>query len=187
MKAKAISGVVMLVAALLMVLLAFSQWLMTGDVADRYLMLGVILFALAAVLLGFSPSSSLCRWLLLMAPVGGAAGWLIVLDGGGAAYWLALTAVALLACLSVQRLAGVSDVALPPSLVATLFGLWVLYFWQLLVTVFAVPQVLLPTPLDIARALYEGAGMLAGDVMQTVVKSVLIGYALGCGLGFLVA
>ncbi|MFP1869098.1 ABC transporter permease [Lonsdalea quercina] len=187
MKPKAISGVVMLVAALTMVLLAFSQWLMTGDVADRYLMLGVILFTLVAVLLGFSPSSSLCRWLLLMVPVVGAAGWLIVQGGGGAAYWLALPAVALLACLSVQRLAGVSDVALPSSLVATLFGLWVLYFWQLLVTVFAVPQVLLPTPLDIARALYEGAGMLAGDVMQTVVKSVLIGYALGCGLGVLVA
>ncbi|RLM23469.1 ABC transporter permease [Brenneria alni] len=103
-----------------------------------------------------------------------------------AVYWLAVSALVMLACHSVQRLANINGRKLPDGAVATLFGVWVLYFWQLLVTVFAVPQVLLPAPIDIVQALYENAGVLAGDFVQTVLKSVLVGYLLGSGMGIAV-
>ena len=72
-------------------------------------------------------------------------------------------------------------------LTAGLFGLWLLYFWQLLVTAYDVPRVLLPSPLLIVQAMAEGWALLWGDFVQTVLKSVLTGWVLGCGLGFAVA
>lgn len=72
-------------------------------------------------------------------------------------------------------------------LTAGLFGLWLLYFWQLLVSAYEVPRVLLPSPLQIVQAMGEGGALLWGDFVQTVLKSVLTGWVLGCGLGFAVA
>ncbi|MBC7681923.1 MAG: ABC transporter permease [Ferruginibacter sp.] len=72
-------------------------------------------------------------------------------------------------------------------LTAGLFGLWLLYFWQLLVTAYDVPRVLLPSPLLIVQAMAEGWALLWGDFVQTVIKSVVTGWVLGCGLGFAVA
>ena len=72
-------------------------------------------------------------------------------------------------------------------LTAGLFGLWLLYFWQLLVTACDVPRVLLPSPLLIVQAMGEGWALLWGDFVQTVLKSVVTGWVLGCGLGFTVA
>lgn len=122
--------------------------------------------------------SLLAAWLAL-APLAAIAG-----PGEPLAYGLQLAALALLAMLGLQRLAPYSE-RLPPGAVAGLFGLWLLYFWQLLVTLFAVPQVLLPTPMAIVAALWDNAGLLAGDFVQTVLKSVLVGYVLGSGLGVL--
>lgn len=102
-----------------------------------------------------------------------------------AGYWLLVLSLALLAQLTVQRLAEARLAHLPQGTVAALFGGWLLYFWQLLVTVFAVPQVLLPTPLAILQAIMDNAGLLVGDFVQTVLKSVVIGYLLGSGLGIL--
>ncbi|GAA4492492.1 ABC transporter permease [Pseudaeromonas paramecii] len=131
----------------------------------------------AVVLVGLS---LLAAWLAL-APVAEMGGKLPAL---GWAYGLQLVALALLAQLGLQRLAPYSE-RLPAGTVAGLFGLWLLYFWQLLVTLFAVPQVLLPTPAAIGAALWDNAGLLAGDFVQTVLKSVLVGYVLGSGLGVL--
>jgi NitT/TauT family transport system permease protein len=69
---------------------------------------------------------------------------------------------------------------------AALFGLWVLYFWQLGVTLFDVPRVLLPAPALIAQMLVDRWETLAGDFVQTVLKAVLVGWAVGSGLGFAV-
>jgi NitT/TauT family transport system permease protein len=66
-----------------------------------------------------------------------------------------------------------------------LFGLWLLYLWELGVTVFEVPRVLLPAPSLIVQALWDNTATLGGDFVQTVLKSVLIGYLLGNGLGVL--
>jgi NitT/TauT family transport system permease protein len=67
-----------------------------------------------------------------------------------------------------------------------LFGLWVLVFWQVLTQAFDVPQVLLPAPSLIGRALVASAGVLLADFNQTVLHSVLIGLVAGCALGFAV-
>ena len=72
-------------------------------------------------------------------------------------------------------------------LTAGLFGVWLLYFWQLLVTAYGVPRVLLPSPLLIVQAMTEGGALLWGDFVQTVLKSVVTGWVMGCGLGFAVA
>src|SRR3546814_19022469 len=72
-------------------------------------------------------------------------------------------------------------------LVPALFGAWLLYLWQVGVTGFGVPSVLLPSPVQIATVFMGATGTLWADFNQTFVKSVLSGYALGCGRGFLVA
>jgi len=61
-----------------------------------------------------------------------------------------------------------------------------LYFWQIGVTMFDVPRVLLPAPALIGQMLIDRWDTLAGDFVQTVLKAVLVGWALGSGLGFAV-
>jgi NitT/TauT family transport system permease protein len=70
---------------------------------------------------------------------------------------------------------------------AALFGAWVVLFWEILVRALDVPRVLLPAPSLVMGALWDHAPKLWGDFVQTVGKAVLIGWALGCGLGFCVA
>src|SRR3546814_914717 len=72
-------------------------------------------------------------------------------------------------------------------LVPALFGAWLLYLWQVGVTGFGVPSVLLPSPVQIATVFMGATGTLWADFNQTFVKSVLSGYPPGCGRGFLIA
>lgn len=102
-------------------------------------------------------------------------------------FWLATGALAVLALQSIRRVAALDGARLYGTLTATLFGLWVLYFWQLLVLAFEVPKVLLPPPGLILQAIASHWPTLWGDFVQTVLKAVLIGWALGSGLGFAVA
>ena len=66
------------------------------------------------------------------------------------------------------------------------FGLWLLYLWEITVLGFGVSPVLLPAPSAIGRALAANPDILAADFYQTFLKSVLSGYAMGCGAGFVV-
>ncbi len=102
-------------------------------------------------------------------------------------FWLATASVALIAAQSIRLVAGLDGPRFLRTLTAALFGLWVVYFWQLLVMAFEVPRVLLPPPSLILASLEDHAGTLWGDFVQTVLKAVLIGWALGSGLGFTVA
>jgi len=72
-------------------------------------------------------------------------------------------------------------------LVPTLFGVWLLFLWQMITTGFQIPSVLLPSPAQIGRAIAGNTDILAADFYQTYVKSVLSGFAIGCGSGFIVA
>jgi NitT/TauT family transport system permease protein len=111
-------------------------------------------------------------------------------EGGGlpAWFWLASVALTCLAVVSVARTAAVQGPArMVGLLTAALFGLWVLYFWQLLVMAFEVPRVLLPAPWLIVQSIAEHSATLWGDFVQTVGKAVLVGWAMGCALGFAVA
>lgn len=106
---------------------------------------------------------------------------------GAAGFWLPVLSLAALAVLSIQRLALLDGQWMDRWLAAAVFGLWVLVFWQVLTLGLGVPRVLLPAPSFIGAALMEHADKLGGDFVQTVLKSVVVGWLLGCGLGFGVA
>ena len=108
-------------------------------------------------------------------------------EGAGAVFFLKLAGMLALAGWTVRACAALDGRAIYGSLTAGLFGLWLVYFWQLLVTAFDVPRVLLPAPSFIVQAMAEQWPVLWTDFVQTVLKSVLTGWLLGCGLGFAVA
>ena len=105
----------------------------------------------------------------------------------GPGFLIASAALLLLAASGIRRLAALDGHRIYASLTAALFGFWVLYFWQLLVVAYDVPRVLLPAPWLIVQSLLDNLAMLGRDFTQTVLKAMLIGWALGSGLGFLVA
>jgi NitT/TauT family transport system permease protein len=147
---------------------------------------------LAASLRALKPTAGLRSTLLLLGlSLAGAAGFGQLAPALGDAapaggFWLALIAIALLAAIGVQRCAALDGPRLYGTLTALLFGLWILFFWQVGVTAFAVPRVLLPSPATIAHSLVDQWPTLARDFVQTVLKAVLIGWALGSALGFAV-
>jgi NitT/TauT family transport system permease protein len=71
--------------------------------------------------------------------------------------------------------------------VPLLFGLGILYVWQLAVLAYAIPRVLLPAPTLIAQSLAARTNILAADFWQTFVRAVIPGWLMGCGAGFVVA
>jgi NitT/TauT family transport system permease protein len=102
-------------------------------------------------------------------------------------FWPAMAVLALVAGYSVKRVAALQGGRWLGMATAALFGLWVLLFWEVLVRALDVPRVLLPAPSLILASIGTHADKLWGDFVQTVLKSVLVGWALGCGLGFAVA
>ena len=113
----------------------------------------------------------------------GAAGlsfWLFVF-GLWAAVWRGIDIIAAYRSLDPgrQRLVGL--------LVPTAFGLWLVYLWEIATVGFGVPQVLLPPPSAVAERFASSTDILWQDFRQTFLKSVLAGYVIGCGSGFLVS
>jgi NitT/TauT family transport system permease protein len=101
--------------------------------------------------------------------------------------WLLIALVAwiggwwLNALLAKQK-GGFSAIAIP-----IVFGASVLLIWHGLVKGLNVPSVILPTPVAIGAALVGNVPTLWADFVQTVLKSVLPGYVIGCGAAFLSA
>jgi NitT/TauT family transport system permease protein len=102
-------------------------------------------------------------------------------------FWFATAVLSFLAVWGIRRLAAIEGHAAFASLTATVFGLWIVYFWQLLTVALDVPRVLLPAPWLIMQSLWEHVPTLTRDFFQTVVKAVVTGWVLGCSLGFGVA
>ncbi len=102
-------------------------------------------------------------------------------------FWIAMLAFGALAIAGLRKLAALEGRPLYATLTATVFGLWILFFWQVLVVAMEVPRVLLPAPWLILQSLVDNIGTLGNDFATTVLQAVLVGWALGCGLGFLVA
>ena len=123
-------------------------------------------------------------WLLLRVPdLAGRAGW---------GFWFTTLAAWLLAWLLVARLSSRTPLAATARwslnlLVPLIFGGWLLLLWQIVVVGAGVPSVLLPPPSAIWLKLIADPGQVWADFSQTFLRSVLIGYVAGCGLGFLVA
>lgn len=72
-------------------------------------------------------------------------------------------------------------------LIPVLFGVSLLVIWELMTQALNVPQVLLPSPSAIGARFISSTSILWADFKQTFLKAVLIGYAIGCVSGFLVA
>ncbi|MFD2238921.1 ABC transporter permease [Aureimonas populi] len=115
----------------------------------------------------------------------------IVPQGAGPLFWALLIAfwlaawrlTALLSALPERSPAGrLAGLAVP-----LLFGATVLLLWEFLVRGLAVPVVLLPAPSQIAARFAASTSILWADFVQTYLKAVLAGYAIGCGAGFLAA
>jgi len=102
-----------------------------------------------------------------------AAGWLLA--------WRCVTVLA-----HLRSHSGLSK-SLLRLIVPAIFGIWILIIWEAATRGFGIPFILLPPPTAIAARITGSLPILAADVVQTVFKAVLIGYALGCGSGFLVA
>ena len=68
-----------------------------------------------------------------------------------------------------------------------MFGLWLIFLWEIIVAGFGVPHVLLPPPSSIGLRFITSLDILRDDFYQTFMKAVLSGYLIGCGAGFSVA
>ena len=129
----------------------------------------------------------------LLGLAAGAAAPLILLRGAGPfgmeapGLWLFVAGWALLLWRYLNRLAQLSGRGAAALVAPGLFGFAVLYLWQVLVVGFAVPQVLLPTPAQVGHVLATRLDILWPDFQQTFLKAVLAGFALGSGIGFVVA
>ncbi len=116
-------------------------------------------------------------------PVAGHAGfglWLFVLALWAAA-WRAIDLIAEFKTLN-RRIQRLADLAVP-----ILFGLWLVFLWEMMTVGFGIPQVLLPAPSVIAATFAAKLDILWADFQQTFLKAVLAGYAIGCISGFVVA
>ncbi len=105
-------------------------------------------------------------------------------------FWLALVACWLFAWLFVERLAKSIRQGHTHEVVGVLipvvFGLSLLFAWEIVTRGANVPQVILPAPSQIWERLIASIPTLTADFLQTF-KAVLAGFALGCGSGFVVA
>ncbi|WP_343712576.1 ABC transporter permease [Inquilinus sp.] len=92
-----------------------------------------------------------------------------------AAAWMALHGLSLVP----GRAAGIA--------VPILFGAVLLWLWQVLVTGFQVPQILLPAPSQIGARFAASTDTLWVDFVQTFIRSAIPGFLIGSGAGFLTA
>jgi NitT/TauT family transport system permease protein len=107
-------------------------------------------------------------------------------------FWALVVAAWALASLLVSRLAEVSTprrggAILLRVVIPLLFGAGVVFLWEVVVRGFAVPFIILPPPSAIWARIVAARPTLWIDFQQTFLHAVLIGYAIGCLSGFVVA
>ncbi|MGO1117703.1 ABC transporter permease [Rhodovibrionaceae bacterium A322] len=115
-----------------------------------------------------------------------------VAGAGAYGVWLYLAGLPFLVWRVMAILSGESKLPQHLEQIAGLFvpiafGIWLLYLWEVIVTGFGVPQVLLPAPSLISQVFLQGTATLMADFQQTFIKSVIPGFIMGCGSGFVIA
>jgi len=109
-----------------------------------------------------------------------------------AGYWLLLIAAWCMAWSAVEKFSDIDSLnrwvtQVLSIFIPIVFGIWLLLLWEFLTRGLDVPQVLLPAPSVIGERFVNSTSILWADFKQTFLKAVLIGYALGCLSGFIVA
>lgn len=89
--------------------------------------------------------------------------------------------------LSAVELRGKAARIVMTVLIPLVFGVWLIFLWEVVVLGFQIPQVLLPPPSMIADRFVASTDILWADFQQTFLKAVVAGYVMGCGSGFIVA
>ncbi|HEY0120761.1 MAG TPA: ABC transporter permease [Rhizobium sp.] len=102
-----------------------------------------------------------------------AAGWLLA--------WRCVSALS-----SIRPRSDIGNYGLR-LLIPAIFGAWILIVWEAVTRGAGVSLVLLPPPSAIGARIAGSLPTLWIDIQQTIFKSVLIGYILGCASGFIVA
>jgi NitT/TauT family transport system permease protein len=115
-----------------------------------------------------------------------------VAGAAGSSFWIAVVALWLLSWFVVDRMARVRPPApnarrLLDILVPVGFGLVLLFLWEVITVGAGVPGVLMPAPSAIAARLAVSGPILLEDFVQTVLRAVIPGWAIGSAAGFLVA
>ena len=129
-----------------------------------------------------APAAVLLAVLALRLAPGGMPGWgwlLVFLAWAAAAALVSALARIRTRDALVQRAAGLAA--------PLVFGATLLFLWEAVVRGAQVSPVLLPPPSAIFARLVSSPEVLWADFSQTFLKSVLIGYGLGCGAAFLTA
>lgn len=123
--------------------------------------------------------------LAVLAILAGFAARLMLGTSAMAAISLAICTVIILN-LALMRLAA-QETRIAKITAPTLFGLGLLWSWEMITVGLHVPFILLPPPSAIGLAIFNHLLILGQDFDQTVLHAVLAGYAMGCGTGFLTA
>ncbi|MBB6484091.1 ABC transporter permease [Rhizobium lusitanum] len=155
-----------------------------------------ILIAAAALISFTKLSETLCAAILFFAAH--AAAWLLLAGISGnegkaqASFFLLIAAAWLLAWRCVSILSTIRSRSAAGSytlrlLIPAIFGAWILIIWEAATRGAGIPFILLPPPSAIGTRLAGSVSTLWTDVQQTIFKSVLIGYIIGCASGFVVA
>ena len=108
------------------------------------------------------------------------------LDSFGSVPWI-MAAIGLVLLMSAMSLFARGESRADRLASPILFGLLVIWLWEMLVVGLHVPFVILPPPSAIARAIWRSIAILRIDFEQTYLHSVVAGYAIGCGAGFVLA
>jgi NitT/TauT family transport system permease protein len=106
--------------------------------------------------------------------------------------WIYLLGLSFLAWRAMALLAASASLSKPVDrllalLVPLLFGAWLITLWQVLVTGFGVPRVLLPAPSAIVVVMAGSTATMAADFYQTIIRAVIPGWLIGSGAGLLIA
>lgn len=107
-------------------------------------------------------------------------------------FWMAVVGLWLAAWMANDALAALEPKR--PTLrrilavaVPAIFGLSLFFLWEVAIVGFGVSPVLMPPPSAIAVRIAGALPILRDDFVQTFVRGVLSGYAIGCAAGFVVA
>jgi len=155
-----------------------------------------ILIAAAAAISFMNLSATLSAAILFFAAH--AAAWLLLAGISGnegnalASFFILLAAAWLLAwrCVSILstiRVHSTADSYTLRLLIPAIFGIWIIIIWEAVTRGAGVPFILLPPPSAIGARIAGSISILWTDVQQTIFRSVLIGYTIGCASGFIVA